>query len=256
MSLSPFCRVFGKGPESLGVAKPNCAFHIVLWQIMRETVVDLTVGLTKGAPSAPFPSADGYKAERTPTSTLLEKLLASSSPGHVTLEWLFSNLRQRSFGIIMLLLGSIAVLPGVCVLAGVVLIALGVQMLMGREVPVLPRFIARSPLPQSQLAVLIKRVIPVIRVLERFIHPRWQTPFLATKRVVGLVLLLMAMTLFVPVPLSNVVPGVMTMFIALAYLEEDGLLLSFTLTASLVSFGVMLVAAWGATRGIIFLSHI
>jgi len=83
-------------------------------------------------------------------------------------------------------------------------------------------------------------------------HPRWQTPLLATRRVVGLVLLLMAMALFVPVPLSNVVPGIMTMFIALAYLEEDGLLLTFTLTTSLVSFGVMLGAAWGATRGVIF----
>jgi hypothetical protein len=223
---------------------------------MHETVVDLAVGITKGAPSAPFPSGGDYKAERTPTSTLLERLLASSSPGHVTLGWLFSNLRQRSFGIIMLLLGSIAVLPGVCVLAGAVLIALSVQMLMGREVPVLPRFMARSPLPQDQFVVLTRRVIPVIRVLEQFIHPRWQMPLLATRRVVGLVLLLMAMALFVPVPLSNVVPGVMTMFIALAYLEEDGLLLSFTLTASLVSFGVMLGAAWGATRGIIFLSHI
>jgi hypothetical protein len=223
---------------------------------MHETVVDLAVGITKGAPSAPFSSGDDYKAERTPTSTLLEKLLASSSPGRVTLGWLFSNLRQRSFGIIMLLLGSIAVLPGVCVLAGAILIALSVQMLMGREVPVLPRFMARSPLPQDQFVILTRRVIPVIRVLERFIHPRWQTPLLATRRVVGLVLLLMAMTLFVPVPLSNVVPGVMTMFIALAYLEEDGLLLSFALTASLASFGAMLGAAWGVTRGIIFLSHI
>lgn len=226
-----------------------------MWQIMHETVADPVVGVTTGSPSAPFHLGNDYKTERTPTSTLLERLLASSSPGHVTLGWLFSNLRQRSFGIIMLLLGSIAVLPGVCTLAGVVLIALSVQMLMGRDIPVLPRFLARSPLPQDQFVVLTRRVIPVVRVLERFIYPRWQTPLLATKRVVGLVLLLMAMTLFVPVPLSNVVPGVMTMFIALAYLEEDGLLLSFTLAVSLVSFGVMLGAVWGATRGIIFLSH-
>jgi hypothetical protein len=210
--------------------------------------------MTTRALSTPFPSGD--EAKRTPTSTLLERLLASSSPGHVTLEWLFANLRQRSFGIIMLLLGSIAVLPGICVLAGVVLIALSVQMLMGREAPVLPRFMASKPLPRDRFVALTRRVVPAVRVLERFIHPRWQTPLSATRRVVGLVLLLMATTLFVPVPLSNVVPGVMTMFIALAYLEEDGLLLSLTLVASLVSFGVMIAAAWGATRGIIFLSHI
>jgi len=66
----------------------------------------------------------------------------------------------------------------------------------------------------------------------------------------------MATTLFVPIPLSNIVPGVIIMLIALAYLEEDGLLLSLTLAASLLAFGVTLAAAWGATRGIVFLSRI
>jgi hypothetical protein len=48
----------------------------------------------------------------------------------------------------------------------------------------------------------------------------------------------------------------MTMFVALAYLEEDGLLLSLTLAASLLLFGVTLAAAWGATQGIVILSRI
>jgi hypothetical protein len=195
------------------------------------------------------------KAERTPTSTLLENLLAASSPGHVTLAWLFANLRQRSFGIVMLLFGLIAVLPGVCSIAGVVLIALSVQMMMGREVPALPRFMRSRSLPRDRFVALTMRLIPVVKVLERFIHPRWQTPLSVTRRGVGLVLLLMATTLFVPVPFSNVVPGLATMFIALAYLEEDGLLLSLSLAAALVSFGVVLTAAWEATRGI-FLSHL
>ena len=83
--------------------------------------------------------------------------------------------------------------------------------------------------------------------------PGWQTPVSATRRAVGLVLLLIATTLFVPVPLSNVVPGVMTVLIALAYLEEDGLLSQFYTRRVTISFAAMLVVAWGATQGVAFL---
>ena len=59
------------------------------------------------------------------------------------------------------------------------------------------------------------------------IHPRWPTPFEATKRVVGAVVVILSVTLvFMPIPLSNVVPAPVIALISLAYLEEDGLLLS------------------------------
>jgi hypothetical protein len=228
----------------------------MVYRIMQRPVADLTSGKPLGMLSAKFPNANSCEDERIPTSALLEALLASTSPGHVTLGWLFANLRQRSFGLVMLLFGLIAILPGVCVISGVVLIALSVQLLMGREIPVLPRIMASLPLPHDRFAVLTRRAIPVVRSLERFIRPRWQTSLAATRRTVGVAVFLMATTLFVPIPLSNVVPGVMTMFVALAYLEEDGLLLSLTLAASLLLFGVTLAAAWGATQGIVILSRI
>jgi hypothetical protein len=66
----------------------------------------------------------------------------------------------------------------------------------------------------------------------------------------------MAMTLFVPIPFSNVVPGILIMLVALAYLEDDGLFLTLALAASLISFFAMLAAVWGAMQGAFFLSHI
>jgi hypothetical protein len=72
---------------------------------------------------------------------------------------------------------------------------------------------------------MIGRVVPVLRYLERVIHPRWLTPFEATKRVVGGVVLLLGVSLLAPIPLSNVPPALLIVLIAFAYLEEDGLLL-------------------------------
>jgi hypothetical protein len=59
----------------------------------------------------------------------------------------------------------------------------------------------------------------------------------------------------VPVPLSNVLPAVMTVFVALAYLEEDGLLLSLALGACLVSLGIILATVWQTSLNLGFLSR-
>ena len=76
--------------------------------------------------------------EFIPTSQLFRAILAGAPRDHVTLAWMLGNLRRRSFGMIMLLLGLIAMIPGVCVLAGFVLGILGFQMMMAHETPLCP----------------------------------------------------------------------------------------------------------------------
>jgi hypothetical protein len=90
------------------------------------------------------------------------------------------------------------------------------------------------------------RIEPVLRFVERFIRPRWPTPFQTTKRVVGSVVLLLAASLLAPVPLSNIPPALVTGLIAFAYLKEDGVLFGIALVMALVMLAVALVAAWEA----------
>ena len=86
--------------------------------------------------------------------------------------------------------------------------------------------------------------MPVLRWLERFIRPRCATPFQATKRVVGVVVMLLGVTLLAPVPLSNVPPALAIALIAFAYLEEDGALLCTAMTAAVVMLVIATAAAW------------
>ncbi len=187
------------------------------------------------------------------TSHLLQAIIHDEPPRSVTLDWFFCNLRHRSFGVIMFFLGLAAMMPGISVFAGIALTALGVQMLMARETPVLPRILGRRSVPAHRVMQLVERSIPFLKALEGFVRPRWRTPFVATKRFVGLITILLAATICVPIPLSNVLPGAMTMLVAFAYLEEDGLLLSLALTASLGSFLVTAVEVCGAFKGADFL---
>src|ERR1039457_1099498 len=143
------------------------------------------------------------------TSVVLQRLHNEAPSGHFTLYWLMGHLRKRSFGMIMLLLALVAMVPGISIVAGLLLMIPAFQMLAGRP-----------------------------------------APFEATKRLVGIVVMILSTAVvFAPVPLSNVVPALLIALISLAYLEEDGLLLSIALLGALIVVGVVLVTVWEIVVG-------
>jgi hypothetical protein len=193
---------------------------------------------------------------RPATSAVLEDLLDGAPPSHVTLGWLIDNLGTRSFGIVMLLFGLLAVVPGTSPVIGILLAFLAMQMVMARSVPVLPAFISQRRIETPRLAWLIGRLIPVLQRLELVVRPRWPTPFEATKRVIGWAILLLALTLLAPIPFSQIIPALVIMLLAFAFLEEDGVLLCVAMTAAAVSLSITAAAIWGAVEGGRFLDRL
>ena len=185
-------------------------------------------------------------AGRVPTSVLLDDLLAGAPAGHATLGWLVGRLGDRSFGVVLLVLALLGLLPGVSAVAGVLLMVPAARMVLGRRGAAFPRRVAARRFEAERLARVVRRVVPVLRWLERFIRPRWATPFEATKRVVGGVVLLLAASLLAPVPLSSIPPALAIGLIAVAYLEEDGVLLGAALAAALAMLAVASLAVWEA----------
>ncbi|MGE0714128.1 MAG: exopolysaccharide biosynthesis protein [Alphaproteobacteria bacterium] len=181
-------------------------------------------------------------ASHTATSRLLGRLLEQADPDRVTLGWLVQSLGQRSFGLIMFLLAVLGVLPGMSAVVAAAIAILAVEMILGRDEPRFPRRVAAWGFRTRHLARMLRYAVPVLGYLETFFHPRWATPFQATKRVVGVVALLLGALMLLPIPLSNIPPALTIMLIAIAYLEEDGLLLAVAMAVS----AVLLVSAGGA----------
>jgi hypothetical protein len=185
-----------------------------------------------------------------PTSVALQRLHDELPTDHFTLGWLMHSLQKRSFGMIMLLLALVAIAPGLSIVAGLLLMIPACQMITGKSAPVFPRRIATRSLPTRHLAALVQRSVPVLRYLERVVHPRWHIPLEATKRLVGGVVLILSATLvFIPIPLSNVVPALVIALISLAYLEEDGVLLSIALLAAVMVLTVVTIGVWEMVVG-------
>ena len=200
--------------------------------------------------SIPKPTRFPDPKALVPTSVLLQRLHDEAPADHFTLDWLMGSLRKRSFGVIMLLLALVAVAPGVSIVAGLLLMIPAFQMIAGQPAPIFPRRVAAHSFQTRHLAALVQRAVPVLRYLEKMIHPRWPTPLEATKRLVGAVIVILNATLlFTPLPLSNIVPALVIALISLAYLEEDGLLLSIALVAAVIVLAAELAVVWQTVLG-------
>jgi hypothetical protein len=183
-------------------------------------------------------------------SVVLQQLHDEMPADHFTLGWLMHSLHKRSFGIIVLLIALVAIIPGLSIVAGLLLMIPAFQMIAGKSAPVFPSRIATRSLPTRHLAVVVQRFVPVLRYLEKAIHPRWRTPIGATKRLVGAIVLTLSATLvLIPVPLSNVAPALVIALIALAYLEEDGILLLIGVLAAVILLVVAVAATWEMVVG-------
>jgi hypothetical protein len=198
------------------------------------------------------------QAEEAPrsVSAMLLGLVDSLPADHFTLEWLLGRLDRRSFGIVLLILSLAAMVPGISILAGPLLAVPAFEMILGRSRPTFPRGVAVHPLPTASLASIVRRALPVVMALEKIVHPRWHISADVSRRAVGIAVLIVSMLFLVPLPLIQIVPAVLVALMSLAYLEEDGILLSLSLIGTAVLLAIAVAAAWGTILGAAWISRI
>jgi hypothetical protein len=206
-------------------------------------------------PPEPPESAPGAGAH-VPTSEVLQALIDEAPPEHFTLDWLIASLPDRSFGIIMLLLAVLAMVPVGSIVPGLLLVILAAQMCAGRHGPMFPRVIAARPLPTRYLVRMGRQAILSLKYLERVVRPRWPALFGTAMPAIGVVMLLLAcLVLLAPLPLTNMPPAFVIALVALAYIEEDGALLAVALFLALIPLGLAAAAVWGAVIGAAAIGH-
>ena len=168
------------------------------------------------------------------TSQILDELVAKAPDGPVDLEWLLGNLDKRSFGLLLLLLGLLVIIPGVATIATLALLFPAVEMMLGRRTPSFPSFVSKRQFDFKRFKRFTVMVRPMLQAIERISRPRRDARHDVIDRLVGLVVFLLAFSAGWPLPLVNVIPGMVVVMIAIAYLQEDGLLLTVAMAAALV----------------------
>jgi hypothetical protein len=178
------------------------------------------------------------------TSDLLKRLIDEAPNDTVDLDWLLGHLQKRAFGLLLLILAIAILIPGLGIVASLAMAFPAVEMMLGRDRPTLPRFLTKRPFATQRFTTWSTRALPVLQAVERVSRSRWHTPAGATKRAVGLLVLLLVISGIWPLPLINVLPAITIAVLAIALLQEDGLLLAVSFCVGLLSLLVFLLVVW------------
>jgi len=169
----------------------------------------------------------------------IEAMAAESPVEGMTLQAILKRLDERAFGTFLFILAlpvSVPFLYGVPQVVAVPMLMLAFQMMMGRKQPWLPSKLAVRNISKANLDRMAKGGRKWFGWLEHFTAPR--LTFLATpvaEKLVGAIFCIFCVSIMVPLPATNTVPGIAIAIAAFGLMARDGVL---------VLLGLLLGFAW------------
>ena len=185
------------------------------------------------------------KPHLTPQAQSAENGGTEDPKATISLGALSDLMEERAFGLLLLVLALPCCLPFVYILPQLValpMVVLATQMAMGRRAPWLPETLRQRQLPVAGLLDVVTRAKRYGGWLERLAHPRFPgfTGDRAT-RVIGALLIIPCLSILVPLPLTNTVPGIGVALAAVGLIERDALFVVLGLIVALVWVAILVI---------------
>lgn len=170
------------------------------------------------------------------TRALIGHLADLSFQRVMTLGDTLSLFKTRAFGIFLLIALLPAFLPvpiGMGAISGPLVCLIGLQLLLQRQHPWLPKALSQHPITPEKLSSFRDKTHTMLSWLERFSRPRaeYVVDHPLARAFTGLLLILLGILLALPIPLTNYPFGLILLTFAIALIERDGrlMLISWTL---------------------------
>jgi hypothetical protein len=159
---------------------------------------------------------------------LSEILNGIDSSRPLTIGALVDAFGERAFGALMFIFALPNVIPtppGTSAILGLPLVILTFQLMIGQPKLWLPKGVRERSLSQAMFAGFVRRATPWLLKLERVLKPRLSLLARSdlAERLIGVVSLLLAIVLFLPIPLVNILPAFAISCLAIGLAERDGI---------------------------------
>jgi hypothetical protein len=192
-------------------------------------------------------------------SALLRQVADDATGERIAVGDLLEALGDRAIGALLFVFAFPNILPmppGMSAVLGAPLLFLAAQLTFGMR-PWLPAIISKRSMSRIDFHGMVGRVVPWLERAEKLLRPRCRALALPpVEYMVGLVCLLLAVVLTLPIPMGNMLPALSISLFALGLIARDGWAIASGMVAALVSGAVVSGVVWGIVKGIIFmLSH-
>jgi hypothetical protein len=159
-------------------------------------------------------------------SDILEQIANDGTREKISVADLMSAMDQRAIAALIVLFAipnAVPLPPGASTVLGAPLLFLTAQLALGRKAW-LPMAITKRSLERTHFAAVISRIAPTLVRAETLFRPRLTLLVRPPcENLVGILCFLLAVILFLPIPMGNMPPAIAICMFALALLERDGL---------------------------------
>ncbi len=190
---------------------------------------------------------------RQPLSAILLEICDDPDPT-VTVGEIVHRFGRRAFGALFFFFSApnwLPLPPGSSTFLALPLVLLTPQMAVGVQGPWLPRFIDDRKMKRADMARAIRRIVPMLRRIEKVSRPRLSAMFGPVgDRLIGLTCFLLALVLLLPIPLGNMAPAAAIAAFGLAMVQRDGVLALIGYATTALSAGLLILGGAAALHAL------
>jgi len=189
-------------------------------------------------------------------SQLLRLLADDTTRERIAVGDLMQALGDRAIGALLFIFAFPNILPvppGTSSVLGAPLVFLAAQLTFGMR-PWLPGFISRRSMSRTDFHKMVQHVAPWLERAEKLLRPRVSfLTFPPFEYLLGLVCLLLATVLVLPIPLGNMLPALAISLLALGLIERDGYAIVAGVAAAAAATALVSGVIWGLIKAAVFM---
>jgi hypothetical protein len=160
------------------------------------------------------------------TSQILEGVVKDVTTDRITIQQMTLAMKASGFGVIMFLFSLPIVIPlppPTPSITAIPLLLFAFQMALGLKGLWLPKWLGNLSVKRTTLALLFEKSAPFIRRFERVVKRR--LVFMSSQvgeRMVGLLSFVFALSILIPLPFTNLLPGIGIVIMSFGLIGKDG----------------------------------
>jgi hypothetical protein len=181
-----------------------------------------------------------FGEKRQKLSEILAHIFDETRPVR-TWQSVFDELEHHGLAILLVFFSLWSALPipaaGYSTILSLPLFAIGLCFLFNRKSIALPKKIGKRNLVPGSYEKLRRWLFPALEFLERYSRPRGVALVRSyvTRLFLGAIIIVLAISMFIPIPGTNTLPAIGVFLIGFSLLEDDGAMLLFGIFVSILS---------------------
>ena len=193
----------------------------------------------------------------TTVSSIIEEFLDNTKDlENISINDIRNSFKDMGFHLMMLVISvplclPLPVPPGLTTIAAIPLLLFCAQMLLGMRTPYLPKYILNKEFKKNIMHSIFHKSLFYLKKIEKVVHVRlWVFSSKLGNMITNIFCTLFAISIALPIPLTNFIPAIGIALISLGILNKDGIIVFLGIIIGCIGLCISLLVIALGTKAI------